>query len=228
MFVTVALLLVLTQEAPEPEASPAAPPSTPAAAPAAAPAQRYDAPPPRLFVPDELPKLLQKLKDAPLDQRPVLLEELQRKFGAAAVNPVLPPSDIDVAKYRELSDAEQAKLSARDFVADLLAVNISGAVSRCGLPFMLEGQRIDRPDELRTEWAKHLRSKRTDLLALYDVEVLTAADMEKKFGRPPQRLANWPWRNPGTLVAIANLSGHAAVLLLRQAGAVWQVVAFTD
>ena len=85
------------------------------------------------------------------------------------------------------------------------------------------------PDELHKEWLKNLRSKRTDLLTLYDVEVLTAAEMEKKYGRPPARLNAMPWKAPKTLIAIGNLSGHAAVAIFRlHPTGRWQLVGYHD
>ena len=77
-------------------------------------------------------------------------------------------------------------------------------------------------------WTRSLRSRRTDLLKLYSVEILTPAEMEKKYGKPPARLSAWPLKSGTTFVAVANLSGHAAIVLLRQAGAAWQVVGFHD
>jgi len=101
-------------------------------------------------------------------------------------------------------------------------------LAHCGLPFMLEDRRIDRADELRSEWVKNLRAKRTDLLVLYDVELLTPPEMEKKYGAPPRRLSGWSWRSANTSLAVGNLSGHAMVLLLRPVGAAWQIVGFHD
>lgn len=178
--------------------------------------------------PEELTRLLQKLKDASPEQRAAVAEEIQNKYGVGTATPMVPGSDIDVSKYRELSEADQAKVIARDFVGELLAGNAAGAALHCGVPFMMEDHRIDHAEDVRAEWARHLRSKRTDLLALYDIEVLTPGEMEKRHGRPPPRLSGWNWRSSGTLVAVANISGHAIILLLRQYGVVWQVVGFHD
>lgn len=222
-----ALVWVLLGQDAEP--APVATPETEVAKPAAAPTVASEAPPPvRRGPPDELNRLLGKLKDANAEQRQVLLDEIQKKYGLGTPTPMVPGADIDVGKYRELSDPEQAKVSARDFLNELLAGNASGAAAHCGTPFMMEDHRYDKAEEVRAEWARHLRSKRTDLLSIYDVEVLTPAEMEKKYGKPPQRLASWNWRGSGVMVVVANMSGRAAVLLMRQFGAVWQVVGYHD
>lgn len=83
-------------------------------------------------------------------------------------------------------------------------------------PFALEDRRIGSEDELFQEWLRHLRTKRTDLLVLYGVEVLTPDEMEKKYGKPPARLASLPWKTAKTYLAIGNLSGHAAIALFRE------------
>ena len=211
------------------EAEPAPAPEGEIVKTAPTPVPVTDAPPPmRRGPPDELNRLLGKLKDSSAEQRQALLDEIQKKYGLGTPTPMVPGSDIDVGKYRDLSDAEQAKVSARDFLGELFAGNASGAAAHCGVPFMMEEHRYDKPEEVRAEWARHLRSKRTDLLSLYDVEVLTPTEMEKKYGRPPQRLSSWNWRGAGVLVVVANVSGRASVLLMRQFGAVWQVVGYHD
>jgi len=220
----VILAWVLSQE-PEAPAPPPAPTEAPAAELGDAVLKAAAQPPPmRRGPPEELIRLLQKLKDAPAGPaRQSLSDEIQKKYAA-----MVPNADIDVAKYRELSEADQAKVIARDFLSDLLSGNTTGAASRCGVPFMMEDHRFDHAEELRAEWARHLRGKRTDLLAVYDLEVFTPAEMEKKYGRPPQRLSSWNWRSTGVLVVVANVSGRAAVMMMRPFGAVWQVVGYHD
>jgi hypothetical protein len=117
---------------------------------------------------------------------------------------------------------------ARGFFVDLIAADTPRLIARSGYPFFMEARRIDKPEDLRTQWGKSLRTRRADLLKLYSVEVFTVADMEKKYGKPPARLSSWAWRQPNTFVAVGNLSGHAAILLLHQVGAAWQVIGFHD
>ncbi len=217
-----ALCLALSQE-PE-TAPPAAAPIT-AADPAAPPPPTG---PPRPKGADDVMRVLQKLPSMKPEDRLAAVEALQKQYGQVDSNPVLPGNDIDLDKYLELEPAQQAAVVARGFFTDLIAGDTNRLVQRAGYPFFMEARRLDRPEDLRTQWGKSLRSRRADLLKLYSVEVLLPADMEKKFGKPPQRLGAWNWRSPNTYLAIGNLSGHPTILLLRQAGAAWQVVGFHD
>lgn len=223
-----ALAIVLSQE-PQAEPAPAAPapaaaaPAAPDAAPAAPVVQA-----PRAKGVDEVNKLIKKLPELSNEERAKAIDLVQKQFGTVDANPVLPPLDMDLLKYSELPPVDQARVSARHFFGDLINADATAMLSHCGFPFMLEDRRVDRADELRVDWVRSLHSKRTDLLRLYDLEVLTAPEMEKKFGAPPRRLSNWNFRAPNTYVAVANLSGHAAVVMLKQVGAAWQVVGYHD
>ncbi len=221
-----ALGLLLAQE---PEAPPAA---EPAGAPAGEETRAAPAPAPagaaRPRGADEVSRLIQKIPTMNEVDRAAALEALVRQYGVVESNPVLPGLDTDLEQYLALEPKAQVEVVARGFLTELIGGDPSRLVARAGFPFFLEGRRVDRPDELKSEWGKSLRSRRTELLQLYGVEVLSPADMEKKYGKPPQRLSAWGWRAPNTFVAVANVSGHATVLLLRQAGAAWQVVGFHD
>jgi hypothetical protein len=113
---------------------------------------------------------------------------------------------------------------------DLISGDARGLVLLSGYPFQLEDRRLEMPDELHKEWLKNLRSKRTDLLTLYDLEVLTPSEMEKKYGKPPARLGSLPLRAPRTYVVVANLSGHAAIAVFRPGtnALAWQMVSYHD
>lgn len=225
-----ALCLALSQE---PEAAPAPAPAPAAEAPAAAgEAATITAPAaPGLGRPkgaEEVSKLVARLSAMKPEERAATIEQLARQYGTLETNPVLPTSDIDLEKYLGLEPAKQVEVVARGFFLDLIGGDTARLMARAGYPFFLEGRRFDRAEDLKTQWGLSLRSRRADLLKLYGVEVLLPADMEKKYGKPPQRLSSWNWRGPNTYVAVGNLSGHPAVLLLRQAGAAWQVVGFHD
>jgi hypothetical protein len=218
-----ALCLALSQE---PEAAP------PAAA--ASPATGETAPAPtspsvaRTKGADEVARLMQKLPSMKPEERAAALDAITRQFGPADSNPVLPAADVDLDRYLGLQPSEQVEVVARGFFMDLIGGDTARLVARAGFPFFMEARRVDRAEDLKTQWGKSLRSRRTDLLKLYSVEVFLPADMEKKYGKPPQRLNAWNWRSPNTYVAVGNLSGHATVVLLHQAGAAWQVIGFHD
>lgn len=225
-----ALCLALSQD---PAAEPAAPPAeAPAAAApateggdAAAPAP---AGPARPKGADDVARVLAKVKGMTDQERAAALEGLRKQWGSVDTNPVLPTADIDLEKYLGLPPEQQVEVVARGFFTDLISGDTNRLLARSGYPFFAEARRLDRPEELRAHLGKTLRSRRADLLKLYSIEVLLPADMEKKYGKAPQRLSGWNLRSPNTFVAVGNLSGHAAILLLRQAGAAWQVVGFHD
>jgi hypothetical protein len=178
---------------------------------------------------DELARAAAKLKELQGAEREKAAEELRKRAAAFIGNPVVPPREFDLAAFYTLTDAEQALVVSRAFFEALVTGDAGRVTEFAGLPFMLEDRRIERPDELRSTWAKHLRSKRTDLVTLYGVEVFTPAELEKKHGPPPARLRGWTWRSGGPVfMAVANLSGRAAVVQLRPAGGTWQIVAYHD
>jgi len=117
---------------------------------------------------------------------------------------------------------------ARAFFAALLAGEPGPLVQQAELPFFLEDKRITSSEQLKSEWLNQLRSKRTDLLALKGFEILTPAEMEQRFGKPPSRLSSWPISSGKTYLVVANLSGRAAVALYHQAGEEWRIVAYHD
>lgn len=229
-----ALLLVTVVLGQEPaEAAPPPAEAAPAAQPAgeAAPAAEAAPPAPRVERnknADEVAKTLAKMATMSPEERIAAMQDLQKRFGAVDFNPVLPPPDLDVDRYLELGETDQVKVTARRFFLDLAGGDPNAIIARSGVPFYLEDRRLDRLEDLRSEWSKNLRKKRTDLITLYDIEVLTPAAMEKKYGKPPSRLRSWNLSAPKTYFAVGNLSGRAAVVLLKQSGIAWQVVGYHD
>ncbi len=137
-----------------------------------------------------------------------------------------PPPEAPPTSAAE--DVQAVADEARSFFAHLISGDARALVGHAALPFLLEGRRITGREELLGEWLKNLRGKRTDLLVLYDIEVLTPAEMEKKYGKPPARLSGWPARSGRTYFAVANLSGHGAVVLFRQEEGQWRAAAYHD
>jgi hypothetical protein len=229
-----ALCLALSQDpgegAPPPEATPApeAAPATQGTEGGAAAAPVAPSGPARPKGADEVSRIIAKMPNMKPEERVAALEQLTKLFGNAETNPVLPDVDVDLDKYLGLKLEEQAEVVARGFFNALIAADTGKLVARAGYPFYLEARRVDRPEELRTQLGKSLRTRRADLLKLFSVEVFLPADMEKKYGKPPARLSSWAWRQPNTYVAVGNLSGHATIVLLHQVGAAWQVIGFHD
>ncbi|MGQ0505411.1 MAG: hypothetical protein ACT4TC_08820 [Myxococcaceae bacterium] len=148
--------------------------------------------------------------------------------GAPLAGKALPASPIQAPSALS-TEAQGAFKVARAFFDGLLAGDARGAAALTSAPFDLDDKRILSKDDVYQRLVKELRDKRTDLLTLYGIEVLSPADMEKKYGKPPARLSTLQWKNPNTYVAVANLSGHAAIAVLRSGGSdSWHVVAYTD
>ncbi len=110
---------------------------------------------------------------------------------------------------------KQVKNEARYIFGNLLEGDVRGATGELNFPFQLEDKRYNTPEELVSAWVKQLRQKRTDLVTLYDIEVLSLPEMEKKYGKAPGRLGMSNLKDPDIYAAVANLSGRAAVLLFR-------------
>jgi len=128
-----------------------------------------------------------------------------------------PPTeeDTDAKLTPEEYMRRQIRSSARYIFGNLISGDARGAASELTFPFQLEDKRYGTPEELVAAWVKQLRQKRTDLVTLYDIEILTLAEMEKKYGKAPARLGLGNLKDPDIYAAVGNLSGRAAVLLFR-------------
>jgi hypothetical protein len=258
MLVTVSVaVLVLAQAEDQAPAALAPTPAAPAPAPqaqpkpaAAAPAQPVGAQPAAPEAPSEpavvkpntsfnnpadFRRALDKAKKLSPEEQAEALKEVTKRLPSveeqAKRSAVLEARETplpEVKNFISLPEADQAKYFAREFFSTLLAGDARRVVSSCGFPFQLEDRRLANPEELFGELLKNLRSKRTDLLTLYDVEVLTPAEMEKKYGKPPSRLGSLKWQGQHTWLAVANLSGHAAIAVMHSDGPRWSVVGYHD
>jgi hypothetical protein len=151
-------------------------------------------------------------------------------MGLALLFALQPGTDAGAARPPAAGTAEeQAVLArARGFFADLLARRISDVVEQSELPFYLEGRRISSRDGLAAEWARNLSDKRLDALTLYGIEIFTPLQMQKRYGTPPSRLSKLPWRRENTYLAVANISGRAAIAIFHRSASGWRAVGFTD
>jgi hypothetical protein len=137
---------------------------------------------------------------------------------------------------RASASASTADSEIRDVVRDdtrylltyLLNSDVRSIAPMLAYPFQLEERQLETPESLVVAWVKQLRQKRTDLITLYDVEVLPYAELEKKYGKPPARLGGIVPRGTEVYAAVANLSGRAAVFLYRKTDEGWQAFAYTD
>lgn len=161
--------------------------------------------------------------------------EMVGKITKKMQPPVSPSEDAllkesEVAPLASRPEPDQVRYFARAWFQALISGDARLATSMSAMPFQFEERTVRTPDDLKAEWLKTLRSRRVDLLELYDLEVLTPVEMEKKYGKPPARLSGLHWRDPKTYVVVGNLSGRAAVVVFRAvpAGFGWQAVGYHD
>jgi hypothetical protein len=106
----------------------------------------------------------------------------------------------------------------------VLVQDVKGVIELSSVPFHLEAQVFNSVEPLKQAWLRALEQKDTSILALNGIEVLTPAEMEKKYGPPPARLAGLPWNKPNTFIAVANVSGHAAIAVFQNTSRGWKAV----
>jgi hypothetical protein len=177
---------------------------------------------------DEITRVQKTLAALSNEDRRAALEKLKIQFGDASSNSALPPNSFELSKYVELPEREQVMLIVRYFFQAMGNADNSQLISVCGLPFFLEDKRVEKSDDLKMDWNRSLRGKRTDLGTLYGIDVFTRAEMEAKFGKPPARLSRWDFKATKAFFAVANVSGFAHVVMLKSVGLTWQVVGFHD
>ena len=174
------------------------------------------------------PALAQDAAPPPAAEKPAAPAEKPAAPAPAARPPAAPAPAPAPAASSDEDTREGLREDARFVIHSLLMGDVRGAVPQLSFPFQLEDKRFDAPEPLITAWVKQLRGKRTDLMTLYDIEVLPYVDFEKKYGKPPARLGLQLPRGVEVYAAMANVSGHAAVLLFRPSTEGWRVFAYTD
>lgn len=195
------------------EVKPAAAKAAPSAAPVVAPAKVAPAAGSASESATVVPAAAKKPRPAPT---PAAAAEAKAPAPKPApAQPAPKPAPL-VESDPEYTTKQEVEVLAREFFLSVMNGDARMIVDNSAMPFSLEAQRISDPNELFQEWLKHLRSKRTDLLVLYGIEILTAAEMEQKYGKPPARLSSLQWKNSKTYFAVGNLSGNAAVALFKE------------
>ena len=201
------------EPAPAAESAPATE-SAPAAAPAEKPARRSRAP---------------KQEAAPESPPPAPAAQAPAPVAAPPAQAPAPVPAALAALDPETSKREDVREEARYLLSSLLSGDVRSIAPSLSYPFQLEERRFDTPESLVVTWIKQLRQKRTDLITLYDIEVLPYAELEKKYGKPPARLGAIVPRGSGEVyAAVANLSGRAAIILYRDTVEGWSAFAYTD
>ncbi|WP_224249867.1 hypothetical protein [Hyalangium gracile] len=214
---SLALLVTLASpalaQAPEPAAAPPA-------APTAAPAEEKQAPPapPAEAKPAPTPAPEAKAP-APAPAAPAPTPKAAPAAAAPVPKAMPPPPGSPPGSEPEVDEEadrrDRVKSTARFIFESLLNGDARRVAGEFLYPFQLEDKRYGTPEELVAAWVKQLRVKRTDLITLYDIEILSLPEMEKKYGKAPARLGYGNLKDPDIFVAVGNLSGHAAILLFR-------------
>ncbi|MBZ4421472.1 hypothetical protein [Myxococcus sp. RHSTA-1-4] len=212
-----------------PEAAAPAPTPTPeAAAPAPTPAAESPAPTPTAPAPTPRAR---KPATAPAPASPAAPVAKPVPPAEPPGMPSLPP-EAHPANQPEVPAEERARqdiqASARFLFQSLLTGDVRSAAGELMYPFQLEDKRYATPEELVVAWLKQLRLKRTDLITLYDIEVLRLEDMEKKYGKAPARLGLDLRNQKDIWAAVGNLSGRPGVFLFRPYRDEFRAFAYTD
>jgi len=205
------------EPAPAAESAPATESAPAAAAPAAEKPARRSRAPKQEAAPESPPPAPAAQAPAPA---PIAAPPAQAPAPVPAALAALDP---------ETSKREDVREEARYLLSSLLSGDVRSIAPSLSYPFQLEERRFDTPESLVVTWIKQLRQKRTDLITLYDIEVLPYAELEKKYGKPPARLGAIVPRGSGEVyAAVANLSGRAAIILYRETIEGWSAFAYTD
>ncbi len=138
----------------------------------------------------------------------------------AAHAPSAPPPAGAAQPVADVADA-----TAR-FARAMLAHDVDGLVALTPAPFSFDGTSAKSVAEVREHWASLLDRHPLTGVRLYGIEVLPFAGMVQRYGPPPARLANLPLRQ--AMVGIANLGGHATLVLWRKRARGWQAFAVSD
>jgi len=149
--------------------------------------------------------------------------------GAPQVTPEsFPKPDSQPQLSREEQIRRDIQGEARFLFQSLITGDVRSAANELFYPFQLEDKRYATPEELVVTWVKQLRLKRTDLITLYDIEVLQLAELEKKYGKPPARLGMDLRSEKDLWAAVGNLSGRPGIFLFRPYRDEYRAFAYTD
>ncbi len=118
-----------------------------------------------------------------------------------------------------------AAAAARFFRA-LLARRADDLAALSSPGFSFDGRAARGADEVRRRWSQAVARRDGVPYALYDLEVLPAAEASARFGKPPRRVAGL--LPPGSWVAVANLSGRPTFVFFARQGGAWLATGMHD
>jgi hypothetical protein len=121
---------------------------------------------------------------------------------------------------------EDLAIAAERLLNAVLMRDLENLMVFCHAPFFFEGKQVNSDAEIRKRWETELSSEQLEQLPLVGIEYFTFDEMVARFGKPPEKLANWPLRS-GT-ITVGNLGGHAVIVLWRKGMRGWEALGFHD
>ncbi|HET6923109.1 MAG TPA: hypothetical protein VFI16_08175, partial [Anaeromyxobacteraceae bacterium] len=135
------------------------------------------------------------------------------------------PSPAPAAGPAPRARAQVATAAARFFEA-LLARRAGDLAALSSPGFSFDGRAARGAEEVRGRWSEAVARHDGATHALLDLELLTAAEASARFGKPPRRIAALV--QPGSWVAVANLSGRPTFVFFARLGATWLATGIHD
>lgn len=118
------------------------------------------------------------------------------------------------------------ELTARAFFSAVLRADIDGAARLCADPVNFDGESASKRAQILNKLRQMSDRARTKRLRIRALQVLTTAEMTKRFGKPPRRLR----KSVGSrdLIALVAFDKRGAIAVLRKTRGVWRVHAVSD
>ncbi len=200
---------------PEPPAPPAEPATRPTEVAPPAPAPRpAPAPPPRPISPP-----------TPPPTSPPTSTSTPARPATPTSTPAPAPSPAPAAGPAPSERAQVAAAAARFFEA-LLARRAGDLAALSSPGFSFDGRAARGAEEVRGRWSEAVARHDGATHALLDLELLPAAEASARFGKPPRRIA--ALLQPGSWVAVANLSGRPTFVFFARQGGTWVATGLHD
>jgi len=141
----------------------------------------------------------------------------------AALAAAIPASEVAVA--RRGGDRFMAELVARSFFRALLAGDVKALLPLCAKRVNLDGRWVEQP-RLSAELLRLTERARSTALKLRRVKLVSYAEMVKRHGPPPKRLAGAVSRRD--MIALARFNRLGALAVLTKQGRFWRVAMLSD
>jgi len=139
---------------------------------------------------------------------------------------VAPLAAPPAQEARPSPDRVQVAAAAARFFRALLARRPGELAALCAPAFSFDGKIASGADAVRSRWADVVSSRDGAAYALLDLEILSAADAQARYGKPPKRVV--ALAAPGAWVALANVSGRPTFVFFAREGNAWLATGMHD